>query len=67
MGMDVDYLKKAEGKLVATSNIDPEKFFILDKYPGKVNVPVDVTNKDGVVVTRATVRLWISQKPPKKD
>ena len=67
MGMDVDYKKKAEGTLTATTNIDPDKFFILEKYPGKVEVPVDVTDSKGVLVTKATVRLWISQKPPKKD
>ncbi len=65
--MDIEYLKKAEGKLTAVTNIDPEKFFLLEKYPGKVNVPVDVTDSKGVLVTKATVRLWISQKPPKKD
>ena len=60
--MDIEYLKKAKGTLTATSNIDPEKFFVLDKYPGKVEVPVDVTDKDGIIVTRAKVRLYISQK-----
>jgi acyl-coenzyme A thioesterase PaaI-like protein len=36
MGMNVDYLKKATGKLTAESVIDPDTFFTLDKYPGKV-------------------------------
>lgn len=66
MGMDVNYLKKATGKLTAKSTVDPESFFTLDKYPGQVKVPVDVTNEDGVLVTTAEVRLWISEKPPQK-
>ena len=36
MGMNVDYLKKATGKLTAESIIDPATFFTLEKYPGKV-------------------------------
>lgn len=63
MGMDVDYLKKATGKLTATSNIDPANFFVLKEYPGRVDVPVDVKNAEGVVVTKAKVKLWISHKP----
>jgi hypothetical protein len=54
-GMDVQYLKKATGKLTATSNIDPEKFFELPKYPGDVAVPVDIKNAEGVVVAHADV------------
>jgi hypothetical protein len=62
MGMDVDYLKKATGKLTATSTIDPS-FFTLKEYPGRVDLPVDVKNSEGVLVTKAKVKLWISQKP----
>ena len=66
MGMNVDYVKKATGKLTATSEIDPATFFVLEKYPGEVKVPVKVTDAAGVVVTKADVRLWISLKPEKK-
>jgi hypothetical protein len=63
--MDVNYLKKATGQLEATSTIDPEKFFVLPQYPGEVKVPVEIKNKEGVLVTKAEVRLWISKKPTK--
>jgi hypothetical protein len=53
MGMDVNYKKKATGRLTAVSNIDPETFFKLDKYPGMVKVPVIVSNAEGVEVTTA--------------
>lgn len=66
MGMDVNYTKKATGKLTATSDIDPATFFTLDKYPGQVKVPVVVKNADGQEVTNAHVRLWISEKPTNK-
>lgn len=56
MGMDVTYKKKATGRLTAVSNIDPDTFFKLDKYPGMVKVPVTVTNSEGVEVTAAEVR-----------
>ncbi len=65
MGMDVDYLKKATGTLTARTDIDPNTFFTLPQYPGPVKVPVDVMNAEGVVVTRAHVKLWISLKPNK--
>ncbi|KAJ1432703.1 hypothetical protein B484DRAFT_447659 [Ochromonadaceae sp. CCMP2298] len=64
MGMDVTYKKKAMGTLTASSTI-PDTFFNLDKYPGMVKVPVSVINADGVEVTYADVRLWISEKPKK--
>ena len=66
MGMDVRYKAKAMGKLTALSDIDPETFFSLEKYPGMVKVPVEVKDKAGVVVSDAEVRLWISEKPQKK-
>ena len=58
-GMDVRYLKKATGKLTATCNIDENTFFILEKYPGDVKMPVEVRNAEGVLVTTADV-LWYS-------
>lgn len=61
MGMDVNYLKKATGKLTATSEIDAATFFNLDKYPGQVQVPVDVKNEEGVVVSSAKVSLKTSK------
>ena len=65
-GMDVSYLKKATGTLTATTNICPETFFTLEKYPGEVKVPVIVKDEAGIEVTSAEVRLWISRKPDKK-
>ena len=55
MGMDVNYKKKATGKLTGTSTIDAKSFFILEKYPGMVKVPVIVKNEEGVEVTTAEV------------
>jgi acyl-coenzyme A thioesterase PaaI-like protein len=55
MGMNIDYLKKATGKLHGTSAIDPETFFTLPQYPGEVKVPVEVKNDEGVVVSKAEV------------
>jgi hypothetical protein len=55
MGMDVNYKKKATGRLTAVSDINPDTFFKLDKYPGMVKVPVIVTNAEGVEVTTAEV------------
>lgn len=65
MGMDIDYKKKATGKLTAISKIDPNSAFDLVQYPGQIIIPVDVENSEGVVVTSAKVRLWISKKPTK--
>ena len=65
-GMQVNYIAKATGTLTATSEIDPDTFFKLDKYPGNVKVPVIVTNDEGKEVVTADVELYISEKPPKK-
>ena len=59
-GMDVNYLKKATGELTATALIDSDTFFNLDKYPGSVSLPVEVRNKDGLVVTKADVSPSLS-------
>jgi len=66
-GMTVQYVAKATGTLTATSEIDPIEFFKLDKYPGNVQVPVIVTDKDGKEVVTAHVELYISEKPAKKE
>lgn len=62
MGMNIDYIKKASGKLEATSTIDPASFFALAKYPVEVKVPVEVKNADGVIVVKAEVSLIILTK-----
>jgi hypothetical protein len=67
MGMNIDYVKKATGKLTATSDIDPETFFNLPKYPGEVYVPVQVKNSEGVVVTRASVSNLCNYDIAKKN
>lgn len=59
MGMDISYEKKATGTLTATSKIDPDTFFQLPIYPGRVDLPVEVKNTDGVVVTKGYVSLSI--------
>lgn len=56
-GMDIQYVKKATGKLIATSDIDPVTFFQLQKYPGDVAVPVIVKNAEGAVVAKADVSV----------
>lgn len=61
-GMDVNYLKKASGTLIATCDIDKDNFFKLNSYPGEVHLPVEVKNKDNEIVTSAIVRLWITEK-----
>jgi len=60
MGMDVAYVKKATGRLTATSQLDPATFFSLPAYPGEVRVPVDVKNAEGVTVTTAQVLSSLS-------
>ena len=65
MGMDIQYKKKAMGQLTATSTIDALKSFHLQQYPGQVIIPVEVKNSEGVVVSSANIRLWISKKPEK--
>ena len=56
-GMDIQYLKKATGRLTATSLIDETKFFTLPTYPGEVAVPVEVKNEEGLLVAKADVRF----------
>lgn len=64
-GMQVNYVAKATGTLTATSEIDPENHFLLEKYPGSVKIPVVVRDKHGKEVVTADVELYISEKPKK--
>lgn len=60
-GMDIDYVKKATGKLTASSHITPQ-LFESPTYPHDIIVPVVVKNEGGQVVTTADVRLYITEK-----
>ena len=68
-GMHVEYLAKANGTLTATSTIGeatrPESAFDMAEYPGNIQVPVSVKDKKGVEVVKASVELYISEKPKK--
>jgi acyl-coenzyme A thioesterase PaaI-like protein len=69
-GMQVEYLAKAKGTLTATGSLGtaaetPSSAFDLPEYPGTIQVPVSVTDKDGVEVVRASIDLYISEKTPK--
>lgn len=65
-GMQVNYVARAMGTLTATSEIDPNKHFLLDKYPGNVKIPVIVRDDQGKEVVTAEVELYISEKPHDK-
>ncbi len=55
MGMDVSYIKKASKMVVATSAIQPQTFFQLDKYPGQATVPIEVKDSEGILVIKGDV------------
>jgi len=67
MGMEIAYEKKSYGKLTAHSDIDPNTFFKLEKYPGPVFVPVKVLNEAGETVSSAKIKVWISQAKADED
>jgi hypothetical protein len=60
-GMDVSYLKPAHAPLTAKCTI-PDSHFALDAYPGTVSLGVTIEDSDGVQVSTAEVRLWITEK-----
>jgi len=60
-GMDVKYVKKATGKLTASSHITSQ-LFENPTYPHDVIIPVVVKNEGGQVVSTADVQLYISEK-----
>jgi hypothetical protein len=59
-GMDINYLKKASKKLIATSTIDPQKFFDITQFPGEAKVPIEVRDMDGnLVVTAEVIEIFL--------
>ena len=64
-GMDIHYEKKSAGRLTGICKVDPDTIFNLPSYPGNVDMPVQVVDDNGNVVTSATVRLWISENKKK--
>eukprot|EP01031_Cornospumella_fuschlensis_P028636 gene28636-34572_t len=66
MGMDVKYLKKASGVLTASATLPPSAFD-LPSYPAEVGVPVEVHNSEGILVSKAEVKIWVSVRPIKED
>jgi acyl-coenzyme A thioesterase PaaI-like protein len=57
-GMTVQYLKKAATDLTATC-VYPQ---IKDLVPGDHIVPVDVTDKNGVLVVDAKITVYVSER-----
>lgn len=52
VSLTVEYVKKARGTLVATSRFTPPDA----SHDGEIEIPVEVRDADGVVVTRARAR-----------
>ena len=52
VSLTVEYVKKARGTLVATSQFTPPDA----SHDGEIEIPVEVRDADGVVVTRARAR-----------
>jgi hypothetical protein len=46
----------AVGVLTATSTVDPDKHFNFEVIPCQVDVPIEVKNEKGEIVSDATVR-----------
>lgn len=56
-GMTVEYPAMAKTDLTAVAEIDPAEW-----RPGDLNVKVEAFDKQGTVVVKGTIRLWISEK-----
>jgi acyl-coenzyme A thioesterase PaaI-like protein len=57
-GMNVQYVKKARGKLSGRSWIDPDAF-----TPGDLSIPVEIQDKSGDIVVRADIILSVTRRP----
>lgn len=57
-GMEVAYLKKAQGRLTGEARVDSTML-----KPGDVRVPVSVMDTSGDEVTRAAIIINISSRP----
>jgi hypothetical protein len=57
-GMNVQYVKKARGKLSGRSWIDPNAF-----APGDISIPVEIYDMSGDIVVRADIMLSVSRRP----
>jgi len=57
-GMNVQYVKKARGKLSGRSWIDPDAF-----APGDHSIPVEIHDMSGDIVVRADIMLSVTRRP----
>ncbi|MCL1058622.1 DUF4442 domain-containing protein [Shewanella gelidimarina] len=60
-GMSVDYTAKAGSDITCVAEVTPEQWAV-----GDMLVAVTAYDTEGVVVVRGSIKLWISEKPPKK-
>ena len=57
-GMNVQYVKKARGKLSGRSWIDPDAF-----APEDISIPVEIQDMWGDIVVRANIILSVTRRP----
>jgi acyl-coenzyme A thioesterase PaaI-like protein len=57
-GMNVQYVKKACGKLSGRSWIDPDAF-----APGDISIPVKIFDMSGDIVVRVDITLSVTRRP----
>lgn len=60
-GMQVNYLKKARGRMRAVARVDGLDTLAADESR-EVVVPVDIFDPDGVVVVHCDITMWVSPK-----
>ncbi|HZX80703.1 MAG TPA: hotdog fold domain-containing protein [Lysobacter sp.] len=59
-GMQVEYLRKAVGTMTTTARVDPSS---IPAETADVPVAVEIGNRDGEIVFRATVTMRVSPRP----
>ena len=57
-GMQVEYLKKADSDVEATATLPP----VEEGFARDVPVLVEVKDRDGTVVCRATITMWVTPR-----
>ncbi len=59
-GINIQYLKKAKGRLTATCEVDPKLI-----KPGDIDFPVQVKDEKGDIIVKGVIPVYITEIPKK--